>query len=77
MAKQKRDDEYSENWGGPRPGSGRPKLPEKEKRVTVALSVKPINRDFLRAQESGSALVDGMLDEAREKAAQKRVKNKQ
>ncbi|MBM3270041.1 MAG: hypothetical protein FJZ01_20595 [Candidatus Sericytochromatia bacterium] len=38
--------EDSKNWGGPRPGSGRPAL-SGERRVTVSVNLTPTLRDWL------------------------------
>lgn len=54
--------------GGRREGAGRPKLPEPEKRVMVALRLRPDLAQWLRDQpESQAATVERLLEEARGK----------
>ena len=52
--------------GGRREGAGRPKLPEAQKRVMVALRLRPDLVQWLRDQpESQTATVERLLEKAR------------
>jgi len=54
--------------GGRREGAGRPKLPESQKRVMVALRLRPDLVQWLREQpDSQTATVERLLEEARGK----------